>query len=665
MFWRGAGLPLSIALVVSIAVAVAAMFNDPHRIVGTLASNTPAGGPVNAGVSVPDDQWLAYGRTSFGQRYSPLDQIKPENVARLQVAWTYHTGDIRSSSDTEETTYEVNPLKVGDAVFICTPHDLVIALDAATGKELWRYDPGITASKQRQHQTCRGVSYSEAAALAGTDCPKRIFMPTADARLLALDPATGKLCRSFGQNGAVDLSANMPNWKPGFYYSTSPPAVTAHLVIVGGAVNDNVSTTEPSGVIRAFDIGTGALIWNWDSGNPDATAPIAAGQTYTTSSPNSWSVMSVDEALGLVYAPLGNSPPDQFGGNRSANTERFSSSVVALDMNSGRVRWMFQAVHHDLWDMDVPAQPVLVDLIVNGTTVPALVQSTKQGDIYVLNRETGAPILPVTEERAPAGAAPGDTSSPTQPKSALSFNPPKLAEKDMWGITPFDQLVCRILFRSYRYEGRYTPPSEQGTIVHPGNFGVFNWGSVAVDPIRQIVFAPADSLAFLSQLIPRKDPTTDYVSNGVPGFNENYGAPYAAKMRPFLSPIGIPCQAPPWGYVAAADLTTGKIIWQHRNGTVRDLSPLPLPFEMGVPNLGGPILTAGGVGFLTGTMDYYVRAYDMANGKQLWKARLPAGGQATPTVYEQGGKEYLVVVAGGHGSTGTKPGDAIIAYALP
>lgn len=418
-------------------------------------------------------------------------------------------------------------------------------------------------------------------------------------------------------------------------------------------------------MIRAFDIVKGTLVWNWDSGNPDATAPIAPDATYTTSSPNSWSVLSVDEANGLVYAPLGNTPPDQFGGNRNQQTERFSSSIVALDLNTGALRWSFQAVHHDLWDMDVPAQPVLVDLTIKGTAVPALVQSTKQGDIYVLNRLTGAPVLPVHEVPAPQGAAAGDYTAPTQPASALSFQPPDLTEHDMWGATPFDLLACRILFRSYRYQGRYTPPSEQGTIVHPGNFGVFNWGSVAVDPVRQVVFAPPDSLAFFSKLIPRQTPTANYVSEGEPGFNENYGAPYAAMMRPFYSPIGLPCQAPPWGYVAVADLTTGKVIWQPANGTVRDLSPVPLPFRMGVPNLGGPIVTAGGVAFLSGTLDYYVRAYDVSNGKQLWEARLPAGGQATPSTYEANGRQYLVVVAGGHGSTGTKAGDAIIAYVLP
>jgi quinoprotein glucose dehydrogenase len=501
-------------------------------------------------------------------------------------------------------------------------------------------------------------------------------MATADGRLIALDPDTGAVCRSFGGGrGQIDLWAHMPYLMPGSYYATSPVVVTRHLarnlVIVGGTVLDNYSTKEPSGVIRAFDAETGDLVWNWDAGNPAATTPIAPGQTYTHNSPNSWSVSSVDEALGLVYVPMGNQPPDQWGGERSAAVERASSSVVALDLATGQARWIFQTVHHDLWDYDVPAQPVLVDLTLNGATVPALVQATKQGELFVLDRRTGRPLLPVQERPAPQGAAAGDRSSPTQPKSALSFEPPRLRGADMWGGTMFDQMLCRIQFRRLRYQGRFTPPSTQGSLIYPGNFGVFNWGSVAVDPVRQMVFATPTWLAFTSKLVPRSN-ATDRVLPGpaphapLPALNENFGAPFAAQLSAFLSPLGIPCQAPPWGYVAGADLRTGRIAWMHRNGTVRDLSPVPLPLRMGVPNLGGPLLTAGGVAFLSGTMDYYVRAYDVEDGRPLWESRLPAGGQATPMTYlGADGREYLVVVAGGHGSTGTKPGDAVIAYALP
>ncbi|QCG94011.1 glucose/quinate/shikimate family membrane-bound PQQ-dependent dehydrogenase [Azospirillum sp. TSA2s] len=691
--FRGTGIPLTASLVIVLLVGVASWFTDPHRIDGTIptrqqtASASDAG--AGSGPAIPDGEWQAYGRTGYGQRYSPLTGITPENADKLQVAWTYETGDLRGQpGDPKETTFEVTPLKIGNRLFLCSPHQHVIALDATTGKEVWRRDLKINQKQLAlQHLTCRGLSYHRAqqaaqqtagsgsppsASPAGGACAAKLFMPTADGRLVALNPEDGSICTGFGQDGQINLWANMPNVRPGAYYSTSPPVVTANLVIVGGTVLDNVSVHEQSGVIRAFDVNDGHLVWNWDSAKPDQTAPIPNGQTYTVNSPNSWSISSVDEVLGMVYVPLGNQPPDQFGGNRSPAVERFSSSVVALDLATGQVRWVFQTVHHDLWDYDVPAQPSLIDLTVDGQTVPALVQPTKQGELFVLDRRTGKPILPVTEKPAPQGAAEGDHAAPTQPVSALSYDPPPLTGADMWGATMFDQLACRIALKRLRYDGRFTPPSLQGSLVYPGNFGVFNWGSVAVDPKRQIAFTTPAYLAFVSQLVPRKNDTELYVQGGerpkfsLPALNENFGAPYAVKLAPFVSVLGLPCQAPPWGYVAAADLTTGKIVWKHKNGTTRDAAPIPLPFRMGVPNLGGPIMTAGGVAFLSGTIDYYVRAYDVSTGKQLWESRLPAGGQATPMTYQgEDGRQYVLVVAGGHGSLGTKAGDSVIAYALP
>jgi quinoprotein glucose dehydrogenase len=664
--WRGAGLPLTASLGIAGIAAILSAFTTPHDLNGRIAAAS-ANLPDNYG-GIPAGDWHAYGRTAYGDRDSTLDQITPDNVGRLQVAWTYHTGDMRRPGDPVETTYEVTPLKIDDTVYLCTPHNFVIALNADTGEERWRFDPKVPDDINRQHLTCRGVSYYQVAnPTPDTQCPQRVYMPTADARLIALNARTGEICPQFGDNGTVNLWANMPNLTPGFYYSTSPPVVTRDLIIVGGSVNDNVSTAEPSGVIRAYNIDTGELVWNWDSAKPDQTAPIGPDQTYTPNSPNSWSISSADEELGLIYVPMGNQPPDQWGGNRDPQAERFSSSIVALDIATGQVRWVFQTVHHDLWDMDVPAQPSLLNLTTAAGAVPALVAPTKQGDIYVLDRRTGEPILPVEEQPAPQGAAAGDHTAPTQPTSALTFKPERpLVERDMWGATMFDQMVCRIQFHSLRYEGRYTPPSTQGSIIYPGNFGVFNWGGVAVDPGRQVVFTTPAYLAFVSTLIPREDATTNYVSDGKPGLNENYGAPFAASMKPFVSPIGLPCQAPPWGYVAGADLKTGEVVWRHRNGTVRDLTPLPLPFKMGVPDLGGPIITRGGVAFMSGTLDDYIRAYDLTTGEQLWEDRLPAGGQATPMSYRASdGRQMVLVVAGGHGSLGTKAGDAIIAYALP
>ncbi|UXH79111.1 membrane-bound PQQ-dependent dehydrogenase, glucose/quinate/shikimate family [Roseateles amylovorans] len=698
--------PPAVVLMVSMAafaaVALVSWTRDLHAIEGSMQDAAPASAsrPTAAasatGAEVPDGEWHAYGRTAAGQRYSPLTQITAANVGDLKLAWEFHTGDKRGQpGDPKETTFEVTPLKIGERLFLCTPHQQVLALEATTGRELWRYDPQVRGELALQHLTCRGLSYqppsgaaqapdttSAASAASATDatagatastgaCAAKLFMPTADGRLIALDPATGKTCPAFGRNGAVDLWAGMPNVKPGAYYATSPVVVTRQRVIVGGTVLDNASTKEQSGVIRAYDIQTGALVWNWDSANPDATAPLAAGQTYTPNSPNSWSVASVDETLGLVYLPMGNQPPDQWGGKRSPAVEKHSSSVVALELATGRAKWVFQTVHHDLWDYDVPSQPVLVDLTVKGQRVPALVQPTKQGELFVLDRRDGTPVFPVTETPAPQGAAAGDFTAPTQPVSAISFNPPALKERDMWGVTMFDQLWCRIAFHQLRYEGRFTPPSTQGSIINPGNFGVFNWGSIAVDPVRGLAFTTPAVLAFTSTLVPRPDATTQLVQDdgpptgALPALNENFGAPFAARMKPFTSPLGIPCQAPPWGTVAGVDLNNGRVVWRHRNGTVRDLSPVPVPIKLGVPSLGGPLMTAGGVAFLSGSMDDYVRAYDVNNGRQIWQDRLPAGGQATPMSYlGADGRQYLLVVAGGHGSTGTRPGDSVRAYAL-
>lgn len=680
--WRSPpALVLAAALGAFVVVALTSWSRDLHAVEGTMPANgaaRPPGQPASGAGAVPDGEWHAYGRTGFGLRWSPLAQITPANVGDLKLAWGFRTGDVRGRpGDPEETTFEVTPLKVGERLFLCTPHQTVLALDATTGRELWRFDPKVRGQLALQHLTCRGLSYQPppdpmaAAGARAAPCAAKLFMPTADARLIALDPASGKTCPSFGQQGEVNLMAGMPNARPGAYYSTSPVVVTSRLVIVGGTVLDNASTKEQSGVIRAYDVETGVLVWNWDSANPDATAPIAAGQTYAANSPNSWSVASVDEGLGLVYLPMGNQPPDQWGGKRSAAVEKHSSSVVALELETGRTRWVFQTVHHDLWDYDVPAQPVLVDLTVKGQRVPALVQPTKQGELFVLDRRDGRPVFPVTETPAPQGAAAGDFSAPTQPVSAISFNPPTLRERDMWGVSMFDQLWCRIAFHQLRYEGRFTPPSEQGSLINPGNFGVFNWGSIAVDPVRGIAFTTPAILGFTSTLVPRRDDTSLLVQEGgppkgaLPALNENFGAPFAAKMKPFTSPLGIPCQAPPWGTVAGVDLNEGKVVWRHRNGTVRDLSPLPLPLKLGVPSLGGPLMTAGGVAFLSGSMDDYVRAYDVNDGRVLWESRLPAGGQATPMTYlGADGRQYLLVIAGGHGSTGTKPGDHVRAYAL-
>ena len=554
----------------------------------------------------------------------------------------------------------------------------MFALDAKTGQLRWSYDPKVKDNPTFQHLTCRGVSYHEDAAggaAPGTTsevptCSRTIFLPVNDGRMIALDADTGKPCAGFGEGGTLDLQGGMSVTTAGFYEPTSPPVINDKIIVVAGAVIDNYSTHEPSGVVRGFDIHTGKLVWAWDSGAADENALPSPTHSFTENSPNSWMTASYDPALGLVYLPMGVHTPDIWGGDRSALMERYASALVALDINTGKRVWSYQTVHHDLWDMDLPSQPTLVDIQTATGMVPAILQPAKTGNLFVLDRRTGVPIVPAPERPVPGGAAPGDRTSPTQPFSELTFRPEaKLTGADMWGATIFDQLACRIMFHRLRYEGTFTPPSLQGTLVFPGNLGVFEWGGIAVDPVRQIAIANPMMVPFVSKLLPRGADNPAQPNKSLPPGAENgvqpmFGSPYGVDLHAFLSPVGIPCLRPPWGYMAGIDLRTMKITWMHKNGTIRDSSPVPIPFKLGVPTLGGPLSTAGGVAFLTSTLDDYIRAYDVTDGRQLWEDRLPAGGQSTPMSYAVEGKQYVVTAAGGHGSFGTKIGDYVIGYAL-
>ena len=658
---------LCLALALVALTGIATAFTHPHRLDGHTATS-----PAPAAVTRAD--WVAYGGTSHGDRYSPAAQITPQNVHSLQRAWTYHTHDLLGPSDPKELANEVTPLAADGKLFICTPHNYVVALDPDTGKELWSYDSRISRrDKTYQHMICRGVAYygPEAYGMTGKPadvsqaCYRRVFTPTADATIVALDAETGKLCQGFGKHGVIDLKEGEGHVIPGYLNPTSPPLVTQHVLIAGASVTDNASTDEPSGVVRGYDIETGKLLWNWDPARPDETTPLPPGGEYVRNSPNMWSVAAADEKLGLVYLPTGNQTPDIWGGNRIRTAERFNSAVVALDIATGRLRWVYQTVHHDLWDMDICGQPSLLDLQTPHGRVPALVASTKRGDIYILDRRDGRLLVPAPEEPVPQGAAAGDQASLTQPFSELSFKPAPLREKDMWGISPFDQLICRILYKQYRYQGIFTPPSEQGSLVYPGNYGVFDWGGIAVDPVRQLLVLNPNYMVFVSQLYPHGSVTPTQGSEL--GLQPMAGTPFAVDLHPLLSPLHVPCQAPPWGYMAVVDLKTMRTVWMHKNGTVRDITPLPFPFKLGVPSLGGPMVTAGGVAFMGAALDYYLRAYDVATGAELWKARLPAGGQATPMSFisRKTGRQYVVIMAGGHNSLGTKMGDSLNAYALP
>lgn len=691
---------LGAAVLITALVGAIALFQRPHDYPGEVAAaSMNAAGTAPAPFTAPGD-WTAYGHSGYGDRHAPARQITPQNVHQLKLAWTFHTGDLKGPGDPSEIANEVTPLKANGMLYLCTPHNIVIALDPDTGKERWRYDPKINRqASDYQHMICRGVAYYDSgvyaaqAAASGSPassasvaapatppgavaptmihvdtCPRRIFAPTADATIVAINADNGQPCRDFGDNGVIGLYRDQPMKKPGFLNPTSPPTVTRHVLIVGASVTDNASTAEPSGVIRGYDIDTGRLLWNWDASDPARTEPLAPGQTYPHNSPNAWSVFSVDEQLGLVYLPMGNQTPDIWGGNRDPQGERFSSAIVALDIATGQLRWAYQTVHHDLWDMDIGGQPSLVDLDTAGGKVPALIASTKRGDLYVLDRRNGRLIVPAPEQPVPQGPAQGDRTSPTQPFSALSFAPRRLRESDMWGTTPYDQLICRITFKQYRYDGIFTPPSERGSLVYPGNYGVFDWGGIAVDPVRQLLILNPNYMAFVSKLYPRaKVGAQGKAAGSEQGLQLMEGTPFAVDLHPLLSPLGVPCQAPPWGYMAAVDLKTMQRVWMHKNGTTQDSAPFGIALPLGVPSLGGPLTTGGGVAFLSGALDDYLRAYDVRTGQRLWQARLPAGGQATPMSYvsNRTGRQYVVVMAGGHSSLGTKMGDALVAYALP
>lgn len=678
---------LALTLAFAIAVLIYSIFNDPQELDGSIAATQPAQAQPVEGVS--DADWPAYGRTQAGTRYSPLTQINDSNVKDLEVAWTFRSGESKTDRDSGETTNELTPIKVGDNMFICTTHQILVALDPSTGKEKWRFDPKLQSDPSFQHLTCRGVSYYDqanttefAASLANvtptqTVCPRKVLLPVNDGRLFAINADNGQRCSDFAQNGELDLKHMHPYTYPGGLQPTSPPVVTGTTIIIGGSVTDNLSVHEPSGAIRGYDVNTGALRWIFDTGAEDPNAWPGEGQTLVNNSPNAWAPLAYDAKSDMVYIPTGNPTPDIWGGNRTPVMERYASAIVALNASTGKLAWSFQTTHHDLWDMDVPSQPTLAQVKTEAGEVPAVYVPTKAGNLFVLDRRDGKPVVPITEMPVPAGeAAPGDRVSPTQPRSALNLTSIQtLADKDMWGATMFDQMMCRVIFKRLSYNGQYTPPSEKGTLVFPGNLGVFEWGGISVNSDRQVALMNPMALPFVSKLIPRgpnnplwpKEGLTGAGTGTEMGIQPQYGVPYGVEINAFLSPLGLPCKEPAWGYVAGVDMKSHEVVWRKRIGTIRDsLQGIQLPpLKIGVPMLGGPISTAGNLMFIAGTQDNYIRAYNVTNGELLWQARLPAGGQATPMTYEANGKQYLVIMAGGHASFGTKMGDYLIAYALP
>ncbi|MEQ8858000.1 MAG: pyrroloquinoline quinone-dependent dehydrogenase [Pseudomonadales bacterium] len=624
--------------------------------------------------AAPDTQWPAWGNDPGGARYAEVNQITPANVAGLDVAWTYRTGDLGEGFPSRERmAFEATPILIDGVLYLSTPYGQVHAVDAATGERLWRYDAGLPQDRHYSENTSRGVSaWRDARAPVGATCSLRIFFGTLDARLIALDAASGEPCPGFGSNGAVDLNEAARPRDPGDYLVTSPPAIWGDLVITGSAIGDNRAVDVELGIVRAFDARSGALVWLWDPipRSPDnpVYAEWQASAARATGAANAWSVLSVDVERGLVFVPVGSASPDFYGGERLGDN-RHADSLVALDAASGQVVWSQQLVHHDVWDYDAPAQPVLMTLTRDGANLPAVVQPTKTGMLFVFHRETGEPLFDVTERPVPQGGVAGEVLSPTQPFSALPalVDHGPLSGEDAWGFTFWDRGRCAALLDGFRSEGIFTPPSLQGTILWPSYTGGMNWGSVSVDPVRQFVIANVNHLPFVVQLIEREDVVPLYESGTYPDseFARQTGTPYGMRRELIASPLGVPCTAPPWGTLAAVNLGSGEIEWQVPLGTSRDLAPWPLWFIDGVPGIGGSIVTAGGLVFIGAATDNFLRAFDVETGAELWRGRLPAGGQATPMSYRLNGRQYVVIAAGGHGGAGTDRGDYVVAFALP
>ena len=627
-----------------------------------------------------DGEWAYYGGSQNATRYSRLTQITPANAANLEEAWTYHVG-LQSRDTHSAHQLEVTPIMVDGLLYGCDTHNAVYALDPATGKQVWRHETKIDM-EARGRGVCRGVSFYRAANAA--ECPTRLLMGTVDNRLIALDAKTGGLCRGFGKDGSVDLSEGL-GLEPatrGWINPTSPPAIVHGTAVIGAFIIDNASTRVPPGVIRGYDAVTGALKWAFDPGKPDEHGPLAPGQVYTPSTPNAWPPFSGDEALGLVYVPMGNGSPDYYGPHRTPQTDRFTAATVALDADTGAVRWVFQAVHHDLWDYDLAAQPVLTDFPTANGPVPALIQATKTGQIFVLDRRNGQPLTKIEEKPVPPSTVPGERASPTQPYSTgmPQFQGPTLTEADMWGTTPFDQLYCRIKFRQAAYQGMFMPLRFGASIRTPGELGGIDWGSVAVDEGRGIMVVNSNLMADWDELISREQADREHLftsrdprSKDAPRPPHRGGAmegtPYGLHFDGFMTPLGIPCQRPPYGYLAAVELKSGKMLWQHPLGNASNSGPfgisLGLPFRLGTPNIGGSVVTGGGVIFIAATQDKYFRAIDEKTGKILWETKLPAGGHATPMTYMGAdARQYVLIAAGGSGGFGTGESDSLIAYRL-
>jgi quinoprotein glucose dehydrogenase len=609
--------------------------------------------------AVPAFAWEHWGGDRGGTRFSPLAQITPANVGNLVRAWEFHTGDLdsRARAAMARTKFEATPLVVEDSVIFCSPFNEVIALDPGSGAQKWRYDPKIsTTQRPGNRYTCRGVAFwVDDQAAEGAACKARIFMGTNDARVIALDARTGIPCADFGTDGEIKLEIERPLEWPGEFQITSAPVVSRGVVIVGSSISDNRRVDAPLGTVRAFDARTGHARWSWD---PLVHAGIVAGTA------NVWAPMSSDEDRGLVFLPTSSPSPDFWGGKRPGNNEH-ANSVVALHAESGELVWSFQTVHHDVWDYDLPAQPTLARIDTGAGMRDVVIQPTKQGFVFVLDRDSGKPVWPVEERSVPQGGAEGELLSPTQPfpTHVPALLPQAFSAADVFKPFPtFGRSACEEQLLGLRNEGLFTPPSTQGTVIFPMTGGGVNWGGAAFDPLNQILYANTSRALHIVKLIPRTEAEGFKAAAGHE-FGPQQGAPFAMTRAVAMSPLGILCNKPPWGVLVAVDLKAGKILWQSSVGTSEDRAPLGIAFNWGTPLVNGVVVTAGGLVF-TGAMDAYLRAYDAKSGVELWQGRLPVPGVANPMTYLWKGEQYVVIAAGGHSEAGTTIGDSMVAFRL-
>lgn len=632
-----------------------------------------------------DTDWTAFGGTNAAERYSVAAQITPANVAELRPAWEFHTGDF-APSDRVSYAAQNTPLKIGDSLFLCSPGNRVFALDPATGREKWRFEPRVAprAMESMFSTACRAVGFHRAAGGRAAACAARVYVAVADGRLIALDAARGTPCPGFGRGGTVDLTPGMGLREPGHASSNSGPAVVGNLVLVGQQVSDNQRSDAPSGVVRAYDATTGALRWAWDVKRIDRPgAQLRPGEIWPQGTPNVWNVISADEQMGLIFLGTGNAGNDHSGGRRDPAADRFSSAVVAVEIDSGATRWAFRTVINDRFDYDVGAQPVVTNITIGGVRRRVVIQGTKTGSLFVLDAASGRPLRPVAQVPVPRGGVRGERLSPTQPQSVFypnfagtpGRNPERIDARYAFGLTPIDAALCRLQFQRMRYDGMYTPPTAEGlgTLLFPGTIGGLNWGGLTVDPNRGIVVTNNSRLANQVRLVPRAEVKDIAIGDGGRRPDQHVapqkGAPWGVDRPIWLSILGVPCTTPPWGFIAGTDLATGRMLWSRPLGTGVDSGPLGIPMRlrvaMGTPNIGGGVATATGLTFIAAAQDDYLRAFETDTGRLLWSGRLPGGGQSSAMTYMHRGRQYVAIGATGHKQLKTRAGDALMVFALP